>query len=149
MNLPFVVAALCGMALLIVALLLYTRSSRGSQRAKPGPDGVQEIEILVLDGYKPAEVFVREGLPVRLKFTRLEDNECSSRVLFSDFKLERRLPAYRTTAVEFLPPGPGEYLFTCGLGMYRGKMIVLAGSRHAWHRPRRKEGSRGATERAT
>jgi plastocyanin domain-containing protein len=148
-DLPSLVAALSGLVLLMVALLLYARSGRGSHRAKPGPDGVQEVEIVVLDGYKPDRVLVRDGYSVRLKFTRLEDNECSGRVLFSDFKLERRLPAFRTTVVEFLPPGPGEYLFTCGLGMYQGKLIVRAWSHRSWRRPGRGEASRGVAKHAS
>ena len=87
---------------------------------------------MVLDGYNPEVAIVREAIPVRLRFTRLEDKECSSRVVFSDFKLDRRLPAYRTTPVEFLPPAQGEYLFTSSMGMYRGKLIVERAARRGW-----------------
>ncbi|MHB0871161.1 MAG: cupredoxin domain-containing protein [Chloroflexota bacterium] len=115
-----------------VALLLMRRNGRRRREARLGPDGVQEMEIVVLEGYNPDVAIVREGFPVRLKFTRLENDECSSRVVFSDFKVDRRLPAYRTTAVEFLPPVRGEYLFTSEMGMYRGRLIVESASRHRW-----------------
>ena len=124
----FVVATLIGVP--VVALLLLSRKGRQRYRARLSSDGMQEMEIVVLEGYNPSVAIVREGLPVRLKFTRLENNDCSSRVVFSDFRVDRRLPAYRTTAVEFLPPASGEYLFTSDMGMYRGKLIVEAIRRH-------------------
>lgn len=113
-----------------LAVLGFTLHGRRRRRARLGRDGVQDQEIVVLDGYTPDVVIVREGIPLRLRFTRLENEECSSRVVFSDFKLDRRLPAYRTTAVEFLPPGRGEYLFTCTQGMYQGKLIVESAARY-------------------
>ena len=30
----------------------------------------------------------------------------------------------QTVTVEVLPDGPGEYEFTCGMNMYRGKLIA-------------------------
>jgi len=87
------------------------------------------MEIVVLDGFKPSTVIVREGIPVRLKFSRLDNAQYSGRVVFSGLRLERRLPPFRSTLVEFLPPQPGEYLFTSDMGMYRGKLIVEKASR--------------------
>ena len=110
--------------LVAAALFLARLTACAGRRARLGPDGVQEQEIIVLDGYTPDTVVVQEGVPVRLKFTRLETTECSDRVVFSGLKVSRRLPPYRTTMVEFVPLIPGEYLFTCAMGMYRGKLLV-------------------------
>jgi len=41
-----------------------------------------------------------------------------------DFKIRRFLPPLQKTAVEFTPEQAGEYEFTCGMGMLRGKLIV-------------------------
>ncbi len=123
-----VLATLLGLSA-VVALLLFRSKSRRRHQARLASDGVQEMEIVVLECYTPNVAIVREGIPVRLKFTRLEDNDCSSRVVFSDFKVDRRLPPYRTTVVEFLPPASGEYLFTSDMGMYRGRLIVEPAAR--------------------
>ncbi len=131
MDAIFILAALLGIPV-AAALFLLTSKGRRRRRAQLGPDGVQEMEIVVLEGYTPEVAIVREGVPVRLKFTRLENAECSSRVVFSDFKVDRRLPPYRTTAIEFLPPARGEYLFTSAMGMYRGKLIVEAAAHRRW-----------------
>lgn len=36
----------------------------------------------------------------------------------------RDLPAFKTTPVEFTPDEAGEFTFTCGMNMMRGKLIV-------------------------
>jgi plastocyanin domain-containing protein len=61
---------------------------------------------------------------VRLNFYRDETADCSDTIVFSDFNIRKPLPAYKTTAVEFTPEREGEYVFTCGMGMLKGKLIV-------------------------
>jgi len=39
----------------------------------------------------------------------------------------RDLPAHETTPVEFTPDKPGEFTFTCGMNMLRGKLVVVGG----------------------
>ena len=34
------------------------------------------------------------------------------------------LPAFKTVPVEFTPDKPGEYTFTCGMNMLRGRLVV-------------------------
>ncbi len=45
-------------------------------------------------------------------------------VVFNDFGKSAHLPTGETVPVEFLPEKPGEYEFTCQMGMFRGKLIV-------------------------
>ena len=45
-------------------------------------------------------------------------------VLFPDFNRSAKLPTGETVAIEFLPETPGEFEFTCQMGMLRGKLIV-------------------------
>jgi len=46
-------------------------------------------------------------------------------VVFPDFHVNQALPAFATTAVEFLPEEPGEYEFACGMNMIRGRLQVV------------------------
>ena len=64
-------------------------------------------------------------MPVRLLFDRQESGDCSSRMVFSDFKVNQVLPAFETTTVELLPEEPGEYQFACGMNMLHGKLRVV------------------------
>jgi plastocyanin domain-containing protein len=86
--------------------------------------GPQTVRIEVHGGYAPAVVRVRAGRPVRLEFHRDETNPCTEEVVLPDFGIRRRLPAHRTTAVEFTPDAEGTHEFACGMGMVRGRVVV-------------------------
>jgi len=86
--------------------------------------GIQEVKVIVKGGYNPDVIVVKKGIPVRLNFYRDETADCSNTIVFGDFKIRKPLPAYRTTSIEFTPDKEGEYAFTCGMGMMRGKLIV-------------------------
>ena len=90
-------------------------------------DGVQMVTVKVQGGYSPDVIQVTRGVPVRLLFDRQETGDCSSRVVFPDFKVNQLLPAYETTAVELLPVAVGDFEFACGMNMIRGRLQVLDG----------------------
>ena len=69
-------------------------------------------------------VRVRQGIPLRIVFDRQESGECTSRVVFPDFALNRSLSAFAQTTVELLPDRAGEFRFACGMNMIHGKLIV-------------------------
>jgi P-type Cu+ transporter len=85
---------------------------------------VQEVKVTVNGGYSPDLVRVRQGVPLRIVFDRQESGECTSRVVFPDFAVNRSLSAYAQTTVELLPDRAGEFGFACGMNMIHGKLIV-------------------------
>jgi Cu+-exporting ATPase len=87
-------------------------------------DGVQEIEVIVKGGYAPNRIHVRRGVPLRIVFDRREGGECTSEVVFPDFRLRRALPAFRRTEVRLLPERAGTFGFACGMNMVHGTLIV-------------------------
>ncbi len=97
---------------------------RGGVRAALASSGYQEAMVLVKGGYTPDVIVVQRGKPVRLNFRREETAACSEMVIFGDFGKSARLPEGETIPIEFLPEQPGEYEFTCQMGMLRGKLIV-------------------------
>jgi len=112
--------------LLLVAFVVWffwLKRARGV-RAAATAGGRQEAMILVKGGYTPDTIVVRHGKPVRLNFRREETAACSETVLFPDFNKSARLPTGETVAIEFLPEKPGEYEFSCQMGMFRGRLIV-------------------------
>ncbi|MDP9349861.1 MAG: cupredoxin domain-containing protein [Gemmatimonadota bacterium] len=117
-----------GGIILIALILWYFFWSEGERvRAVSSGEGVQEIEVQVRGGYDPDLIVVEAGRPVRLDFHRNETADCSEEIVFGDFGIRKRLPAFQTTPVEFTPEQPGEYVFTCGMGMLRGKLLVEPG----------------------
>jgi plastocyanin domain-containing protein len=109
---------------LIVLVLWYFFGKRQRTAAIVSESGVQEIDVTVKGGYSPDVIVVQEGKPVHLNFYRDETSSCSEQVVFGDFGIVRDLPAYKTTTIEFTPKKTGEFLFTCGMNMLRGRLIV-------------------------
>ncbi len=117
---------LLGGITLIGLILWYFFGTREQVTAEVRETGVQEVVVTVKGGYAPDTIVVKQGQPVRLNFYRDETSGCSEQVVFGDFGVVRDLPAFKTTAVEFTPSKSGEFVFTCGMNMLRGKLIVTA-----------------------
>jgi len=105
-------------------VLWYFFGEREAIAARAGEGGVQEVKITVKGGYSPDVVVVKQGVPVRLDFYRDETASCSEQVVFGDFGIARDLPAFKTTSIEFTPDKAGEFTWTCGMNMLRGKLVV-------------------------
>jgi plastocyanin domain-containing protein len=118
------VAVLIAGILLIGLILWYFFGEREPTVAEEGAEGVQEVKITVKGGYSPDLIVVKQGRPVRLDFYRDETASCSEEVIFGDFGIARPLPAFKTTPIEFTPDKAGEFTFTCGMNMLRGKLVV-------------------------
>jgi Cu+-exporting ATPase len=86
--------------------------------------GVQRLEVTVKGGYSPEVIRVRQGVPVELTFDRQESGDCTSRVVFPDFRASAALPAYQRTTVRLDPGEAGEFGFACGMKMIHGTLIV-------------------------
>ena len=86
--------------------------------------GAQEATIVVKGAYTPDVIVVHQGAPVRLSFLRQETAACSEEVVFPDFARRAQLPEGELVPVDLTPNRPGQYEFTCGMGMLRGKLVV-------------------------
>lgn len=118
------IAVISSGLLLIAFVLWFFFGKRTAVAARAGQSGTQEITVTVKGGYTPDVIVVRQGKPVRLDFYRDETASCSEQVIFGDFGVARDLPAFKTTSIEFMPDKIGEFTFTCGMNMLRGKLIV-------------------------
>jgi len=118
------ISVIIGGVALIALILWYFFGERERIAASVDEKGVQEIMITVKGGYSPDVIVVKERVPVRLDFYRDETASCSEEVIFGDFGIARHLPAFKTTPIEFTPDKAGEFTFTCGMNMIRGKLIV-------------------------
>ncbi len=109
---------------LIVALLswFFFGPKRASQAQVKG--GVQEIRMTVKGGYTPDTIRVRKGVPLRLLIDRQEASDCSSRIVFPDFKVGKNLAPFQVTPVELVPDRTGVFAFACGMNMLHGSLIV-------------------------
>jgi plastocyanin domain-containing protein len=92
--------------------------------ASAGAAGRNEVTVTVRGGYSPAVIRTTAGTPIRLVFDRQESASCSEEVVFPDFGVKRFLPENEKTTIEIIPPAPGTYEFTCGMGMLHGRLIA-------------------------
>jgi plastocyanin domain-containing protein len=125
MNNTQIIVTLAGLTmigLIVWYFWLWKGDSATARSAAEG--GVMEINVTVKGGYQPATVVAKAGQLLRLNFTRREASLCGEEIVLPDFGKRAHLPQDKTIAVEVTPEKPGEYEFTCGMNMYRGKLIV-------------------------
>ncbi len=103
-------------------------AERRQVRAAVETGGIQSVRVIVKGGYEPDVIVVERDRPVRLEFDRQENAGCSDTVVLGDFGISQGLPPFKTTVVEFVPKKAGEFVFTCGMNMLRGKLIVEDGN---------------------
>ena len=124
MEIAEIIVTLSGLMLSVFVIWFFFFSKKKRYIASQTENERQQVSINVKGGYDPDVILVRSGKPVQLDFYRDETADCSERVLFPAFKKSAILAPFQTTSVEFTPEERGEYDFTCGMGMLRGKIIV-------------------------
>ncbi|MDI1242527.1 MAG: cupredoxin domain-containing protein [bacterium] len=75
-------------------------------------------------GYDPASIRLKRGVPAKVTFLRTTDATCATEVVFAEYGIRRELPLNQAVTVSFTPRKAGEFAFTCGMNMHRGKLIV-------------------------
>lgn len=83
-----------------------------------------EVDITVEGGYKPASVVIPLGKTTKLNFFRKDPSSCLEEVVLGDFKIRKFLPLNENTTLEITPQKKGEFGFSCGMGMFHGKLLV-------------------------
>ncbi len=110
----------------IAFLVWFFFAPRQAQAARV-KGSVQEIEVTVKGGYSPDVIQVQKGVPLRLIFDRQEAGDCSSRIVFPDFRASKTLAPFAKTALEFTPDKAGEFGFACGMNMLHGTQLPIGG----------------------
>ena len=100
------------------------RTSPGANR-RSDIEAIQAAKIIVNEqGYEPAKVTLRAGVPARLTFVRTTDKTCGTEVVFPALKIKKTLPLNEPVIVEFTPATTGDIAFACGMNMLHGTVIV-------------------------
>ncbi len=90
-------------------------------------DGVEAkdgLDIIVEGGYNPANIVLPLNKQTTLNFIRRDSNSCLEEVILSDFKIKKYLPLNEKVSVVVTPVTTGTFPFSCGMGMFHGKIIV-------------------------
>ncbi len=82
------------------------------------------VDIIVDGGYSPEVISISFGKTTKINFIRKDPTECLSEVVLGDFKIRKELPLNQKVMVEITPKKKGEFGYSCGMGMYHGKILV-------------------------
>ncbi len=82
------------------------------------------VDIVVDGGYSPEVISIQKGKTTKLNFIRKDPTGCLEEVVLGDFKIRKQLPINKKVVIELTPNKSGEFIYTCGMGMYKGKIIV-------------------------
>ncbi len=76
------------------------------------------------NGYEPMNVAVPANRKITLAFLRSGEPNCGTKVVFPELGLTKEIPLGGMALVEIPPSPSGELRFTCGMGMYRGRLVI-------------------------
>ena len=107
--------------LIVLSLLIPVADAQKRTRAMRAQTALVEIGKF---GYEPATFSLRRGIPARVTFLRLTEQTCATEVVFADYGIRRDLPLNQAVVIQFTPKTSGEFSFTCGMNMHRGRLIV-------------------------
>lgn len=124
MSLDQVIVSVTGLAAIAGVAWFFWGPRSSGVRAALTPSGRQEATIVVKGAYTPDVIVVEHGKQVRLNFLRRETAACSEEVYFPDFGRRAQLPEGELVPIDFVPERPGEYEFSCGMGMLRGRIVA-------------------------
>ncbi|OGY08243.1 MAG: hypothetical protein A2782_00495 [Candidatus Blackburnbacteria bacterium RIFCSPHIGHO2_01_FULL_43_15b] len=106
----------------LTALFVYWFFLGKKEQAVQATSGEADIEVS--GGYKPEVVEVPKGKTTVLKFKRIDPSSCLEELLIPDFKIRRELPLGETVNISITPKKAGKFVYSCGMNMYHGKIIV-------------------------
>ena len=108
----------------LIAVILCATTFAWPLRAKTRPR-VQKFTVKITErGFEPVSLTLRRGVQARITFLRTTDQTCAKEIVLRDFGIRRDLPLSQPVVVTLTPNKKGEFDFTCGMNMMRGKLIV-------------------------
>lgn len=79
------------------------------------------------DGFSPSSIDAEAGHKINLVFNRADKNNCGGTVVLPKLKIRKNLPVGKDVVVSVTPTRAGQISFTCGMGMYKGSIVVSEG----------------------
>jgi plastocyanin domain-containing protein len=99
----------------------------GCKRSDAGTPGADVVASE--HGFSPGSLKLTQGGPgshAAVTFVRTTDKTCATEVVFPDLNLQRELPLDKVVSVEVPTDSPRTLTFQCGMGMYKGALVVTS-----------------------
>lgn len=87
------------------------------------PQGAFKI-VVSKDGFTPEEVTFQKGQPLKLAFFRADTENCADEIIIKSLNIKKSLPVGEVVLVDVPTNKTGEINFTCGMNMYKGKIVI-------------------------
>jgi sulfite exporter TauE/SafE/copper chaperone CopZ len=101
------------------------KNSAQSSSSQSDSPSEQEIRMTQDDsGYSPNVFTVKKGVKIRWVINSLTQFSCASSISIPEYGIDKRL-SKGENVIEFTPTQTGEISFSCSMGMYRGKFVVI------------------------
>lgn len=102
-----------------------SNSASAPSTASVDAAGVQKASVTIDGGkYNPSVIEVQQGKPVELTFIGGKELGCGGTIVFKSLNQTKDVESGKSVTFTFTPDRAGEILFTCGMGMYDGKVVV-------------------------
>ena len=79
------------------------------------------------NGFSPSSIDAEAGHKLNLVFNRADDKNCGGTVVFAKRGIRKTLPVGKDVVVSITPTESGQISFACGMGMYKGSIVVSEG----------------------
>ncbi|MGQ0631565.1 MAG: urease accessory protein UreH domain-containing protein [Sporichthyaceae bacterium] len=102
-------------------------AAASAQAVRDLPDGTQVITLAVKSGgYSPSAISAKPGVPTRLELVTDDTGGCTRAFVVASKGIQEILPETGTTTVYLGTPTTGTLRYTCGMGMYTGRIAFQA-----------------------
>lgn len=105
------------------------KKSDASTESPPVPPAAPgELRVIAGEhGFSPSSLTVPKGPPgsmATVSFLRTTDQTCATEVVFPDLDIKKSLPLNKPVAVDLPGDAARTLTFQCGMGMYKGALLV-------------------------
>jgi plastocyanin domain-containing protein len=102
------------------------KSDASTESLAPAAPG--ELRVVAGEhGFTPTSLAIPKGAAgsmATVTFVRTTDQTCATEVVFPELDLKKPLPLRQAVAVDVPSDSPRTLTFQCGMGMYKGALLV-------------------------
>lgn len=128
----YLIATFSAVAIALLAYLTYSRLAIDEPLLKMiegravRQNNFQIIRTSAKRGqYSPNVIFVKKDVPLKIVIFKNEEHGCFTEIIFPDLGIREKLPKGKCAfTLSFTPREEGKFLFTCGMKMVKGVLVV-------------------------
>ena len=80
--------------------------------------------VITKDGFEPGSITLKPNVPAKITFLRTTNDTCATSIVINEYKIKKDLPLNEPVVIDIKPTKSGEFSFTCGMFMLKGKLVV-------------------------